>query len=264
MSDTSAASVLPPTTSPDSEPYPLYERLYMVFAVTFCTCLVLTNVIGIKLFQAPHDPTNFALTTGLITYPLTFLLTDIVSEIWGQKRADWMVVLGFLMSLLMLAVVQIAVALPPHHYWEIYDAKGLPFYTSTDEFQHAFESVFAIQGLLLFGSMLAYAVAQLTDNRLFHFWKRFTGGKHLWLRNNGSTIVSQLLDSLIVGSILFFIGMKLSWTAGFETIFTIYAYKLLIALLDTPLVYAGVYVVKKALGFEFHEDVVPPSAAGAA
>lgn len=264
MSDLATDSKVEAPPAVEGDSYPLYERLYMVFAVTFCTCLVLTNVIGIKLFQAPHDPTHVALTTGLITYPITFLLTDIVSEIWGQKRADWMVLLGFLMSLLMLAVVQIAVALPPHHYWEIYNAEGLPFYTSVDEFQTAFESVFAIQGLLLFGSMLAYAVAQLTDNRLFHFWKRYTGGKHLWLRNNGSTIVSQLLDSLIVGSILFFIGMKLSWSAGFETIFTIYAYKLLIAVLDTPLVYLGVYAVKASLGFKFHEDVVPPGSVGVA
>ena len=99
----------------DVRAYPVYERVYLCLAATFVVLLVLTNIIGIKLFQAPFNP-EFALTTGIITYPLTFLCTDIVSEIYGKKRADFMVVLGFLMSLLMLAIVTIAthVAALPH------------------------------------------------------------------------------------------------------------------------------------------------------
>jgi len=225
----------------DEAPYPVSELVYLTLAVTFVTLLVLTNLIGVKLFQAPHDPAHFALTTGILTYPLTFLCTDLVSELYGQRRADAMVVLGFFMSALMVVVVRTAVAVPPHAYWV--PAVGA-YYPDAQGYQHAFESVFSLQGLLLFGSMLAYMVAQLTDNRLYHFWKRYTGGRHLWLRNNGSTMVSQLLDTAIVNSILFYLGMHMDLWVGLRIMGTIYAYKLVIAALDTPFMYLGVALLR--------------------
>ncbi len=237
--------------SVDSAPYPLYERLYLVLAATFVVLLVLTNVVGIKLFQAPLKP-SFALTTGILTYPLTFLVTDIVSEVWGRRRADFMVLLGFLMSILMVLVIQLALAVPPHPYW----VPGVdPAYPTASGYQYAFESVFSLNGLLLMGSMLAYGAAQLCDNWLFHFFKRLTNGKHLWLRNNGSTWISQLVDTAIVNSILFFIGFGWDFATGVGVMATIYVYKLVIAAVDTPLVYAGVYVIKRLLGVRFDEEV---------
>ncbi|MFT6143496.1 MAG: putative integral membrane protein (TIGR00697 family) [Myxococcota bacterium] len=237
--------------SVDAAPYPLYERLYLVFAASFVVLLVLTNIVGIKLFQAPFNP-GLALTTGILTYPLTFLVTDVVSEIWGKRRADFMVFLGFLMSILMLLIVQLALAVPPHPFW----VPGLdPAYPTEAGYQKAFESVFALNGLLLVASMLAYGAAQLCDNWLFHFFKRLTKGKHLWLRNNGSTWISQLVDTTIVNSILFFIGFGMDFATGFSIMATIYVYKLVIAALDTPLVYVGVFIVKRLLGARFDEEV---------
>ena len=122
----------------DGRTYPLYERVYLLLAATFAVLLVLTNIIGIKLFYAPayevtstvlffipSSEAGFALTTGIITYPLTFLITDLVSEIYGKRRADFMVLLGFLMSVLMLVITQIAMRVPAHPYWV--PAEG-PFY----------------------------------------------------------------------------------------------------------------------------------------
>jgi len=245
------------TLAADASDYPIRERVYLLLATTFSVVLVLTNIIGFKLFQAPFKP-DFALTAGIVTYPLTFVITDIVSEVYGKKRADFMVVVGFLMSMLMLAIVQLAVALAPHPYWVPMEA---PFYqdgwiagaggeprTALEGYQHAFHSVFALNGVLLVGSMLAYLCAQLTDNYLFHFWKRLTGGKHLWLRNNGSTMVSQAVDTLVVNSILFFIGFGMDYATGFSIMLTIYLYKLALAVLDTPVVYLGVYVVDRLVG----------------
>lgn len=233
--------------------YPIYERVYLVLAASFVVVLVLTNIIGIKLFRAPFNP-EFALTTGILTYPLTFLITDIVSEIYGRRRADFMVVLGFCMSVLMLCIVQLALLVPEHPYWV---PPNGAFYESAGEYQHAFASVFSLNGVLLFGSMLAYLCAQLTDNRLYHFFKRLTGGKHLWLRNNGSTWVSQLVDTLVVNSILFFIGFGMDFATGFQIMATIYLYKLCLAVLDTPFIYLGVYVVRRIIG------EAEPSAEGA-
>lgn len=227
----------------DVRKYPVYERLYLCFAATFVVLLVLTNIIGIKLFQAPFKP-EFALTTGIITYPLTFLCTDIVSEIYGKKRADFMVVLGFVMSLLMLAIVTIATTVSPHAYWVPMEA---PYFDSVEGYQHAFESVFALNQVLIAGSMLAYLSAQLIDNYLYHFWKRLTKGRHLWLRNNGSTIISQLVDTAVVNSILFYVGFGMDFWVGVKIMATIYVYKVIIAALDTPLIYLGVYTVKEIL-----------------
>lgn len=254
----------------DDRPYPLYERVYLMLAATFAVLLVLTNILGIKLFVAPGydftsnilffipaDVNGFALTTGIITYPLTFLITDLVSEIYGKRRADFMVLVGFLMSVLMLIVAQIALRVEPHTYWvPPPEPQALwffgewipaPFYDSVDDYQHAFASVFSLNGVLLLGSMCAYAVAQLTDNWLYHFWKRLTNGRHLWLRNNGSTMVSQLLDTAIVNSFLFFVAFGWDFWLGVQVMVTIYVYKLIIALLDTPLIYLGVFLLRRIL-----------------
>ena len=278
-----------------NERYSRYERIYLVLAATFVTVLLLTNIIGIKLFQAPFNAT-FALTTGIITYPITFLVTDVVSEIYGHKRANFMVILGFFLSLLMLAIIQIALHVAPHGYWapgeggffadlsgdgaatlvagesahELVKVEGSAdgvtrtTMTPVAAYQHAFESVFALNGLLLFGSMLAYLVAQLIDVRLYHFWKRLTKGRHLWLRNNGSTWISQLVDTAIVNSILFYLGFKMDFWLGVEIMATIYVYKLILAAIDTPLIYLGVYVVKRMLGYRWDEDVIEARAAEAA
>jgi uncharacterized integral membrane protein (TIGR00697 family) len=223
--------------------YPLYEKLYLILASCFAVFLVLTNVLGIKLFRAPHDP-DFALTVGIITYPFTFLITDIVSEIYGKQRANYMVYIGFFMSLLMLALTQFAMYLDPHPFWV--PLKN-PYYPSHTAYQTAYESVFALNGILLFASMLAYMIAQLVDVWLYHFWKDFTQGKHLWLRNNGSTLISQLVDTAIVGSIFFYGGMGMSWGDGLTLMITIYLYKAVLALLDTPLMYLSIWGIKKLL-----------------
>lgn len=242
----------------DSLSYSRYERIYLVLASVFVVSLVMTNVIGIKLFRAPFYP-DFALTTGILTYPITFLVTDIVSEVYGKARANFMVVLGFFMSLVMLGIIQIALAVPPHPYWVPGDS---PFYGTVEEYQHAFESVFALNGILLFGSMLAYLVAQLIDVYLFHFWKRLTDGKHLWLRNNGSTSISQLVDTGIVNSILFFVGFGMDFATGFKIMATIYVYKLALAVIDTPLIYLGVYLVKRSLGLSWDDEISEEALAG--
>lgn len=246
------------TRALDAVAYSRYERVYLVLAATFVVLLVLTNVIGTKLFRSPLDP-GFALTTGILTYPLTFLVTDLVSEIYGKRRADFMVVLGFFMSLLMLFVLQTSVWVVPHPYWVPAEgffadgatrAAGAEAMTGLGAYQHAWESVFSLNGLLLFGSMLAYAVAQFTDNWLYHFWKDLTQGRHLWLRNNGSTWVSQLVDTAIVNSILFYLGFGMEFWQGVEIMGTIYLHKLLIAALDTPVIYAGVWGLERYLGPE--------------
>ena len=144
-----------------SKVYPKSEVAYLVLPSSFAVLLVLTNIIGIKLFQAPayevtskvlffipQDANGFALTTGILTYPLTFLITDVVSEIWGERRANFMVVIGFFMSMLMLGIVTLALAVPAHIYWV---APNNAFgYSGVDEYRTAFSSVFSVNFCLFF------------------------------------------------------------------------------------------------------------------
>ena len=213
------------------------EKAYSLFMVIFITMIVLTNIIGVKLFEI----NSVTLTTGIITYPLTFLITDIVCEVFGKKRASLMVVLGFFASILSLVFINLAVMLPGSEVW-INNSLG---YNSIKDMQNAYESVFTLPGFLISASMLAYLVAQLIDVRIFHYLKKVTNEKKLWLRNNLSTMFSQLIDTIIVNSIFLYFGLNLDWDIIIKIIIASYLFKIIIALLDTPLVYIGVYYTRK-------------------
>jgi len=224
------------------------ESTYSLLVAIFAAILVLTNIIGVKIFTFAPDifpnglfGNSITLTTGIITYPLTFLITDIVSEIYGEKKATRMVFLGFIVSIISLFFIQLAVFLPGSNVWINSDLG----YNTVKEMQNAYESVFTLPGILIVASMTAYLVAQVVDVKIFHFLKRITSGKHLWLRNNLSTSVSQLIDTIIVNSIFLYIGLGLSFNIIFQIIVTTYVFKIIIALIDTPIVYLVVNLLKK-------------------
>ena len=228
------------------------EGLYTFCAAAFAVVLVLTNIVGVKLFLLfPEGGPSWlnggesvTLTSGIITYPLTFLLTDLVAEIWGKKRADLMVVLGFVMSLIMLGIVQLAIWLPPSPVW-INAELGID---ASAGLQHAFVATFFFPGILLAASMSAYLIAQLFDVRLYHFWWRVTRGRHMWLRNNGSTLISQLVDTIIVNSIFLRWGLNWKWEDIGPVIVAVYICKVVLALCDTPLIYLGRSLMRRYLG----------------
>jgi hypothetical protein len=228
------------------------DLLYAFFATLFCVVLVLTNIIGVKLFRVDvgegwswlFGRSSVTLTTGLLSYPITFLVTDLTSEIWGRRKADFMVVMGFLMSGVMLVALEVAKLLPASPLWKNPD----PARFGDLEMQTAFELSFSYPGTLLLASMLAYLVAQLLDVRLYHFWWRLTAGKHLWLRNNGSTLISQLVDTIIVNVIFLRLALDLQWAEIAAIIWAVYLFKAALAALDTPLIYLGRAWMRRYLG----------------
>lgn len=160
------------------------ELAFLVLSGLFLGTMGMLNILGLTRFlqlgQIGSWPVVVAV--GALPYPVTFLCTDLISEIWGEQRANQLVWVGLLLNGWIVLVLWLGGILP-----------GLP--GAPDD------TFFAVQGLA-FGavgaSMAAYMAAQFTDVRLFHFWKRFTGGRALWLRNNGSTLVSQLVDTTAV------------------------------------------------------------------
>jgi uncharacterized integral membrane protein (TIGR00697 family) len=211
-----------------------YELLFAGLMAVFVTLVVLTNTVGVKLFTAG----NMILPVSIIWYPLTFLVTDIVSEVYGARRARFLVVMGFCMSVLLLVFSLVGIALPA---------------ASVYPLQQDYENIFGPVWRLLFASMAAYLLAQLVDVQLFHFLKRLTRGRHLWLRNNGSTMISQLVDSLTVNLIFLYHNPTVfTGTLGdlMGIILGVYLVKIVFAAADTPLCYLGVWAVRRATGID--------------
>ena len=207
------------------------EVFYSFLAGIFLTSLTLGNVVGITKFV---DLGWFVVPAGLLAYPFTFLATDLISELYGRQRAQSIVWVGFSMNVFMLVLMWLGHMLP--------DATGVSGATTT------FEQVYAFMKPNVVASMVAYLVAQSIDVQLFHFWRQLTDGRHLWLRNNGSTMLSQLVDTALILSILYAAGSLGEDVDSIAKLIPLalssYAFKLVFALLDTPLFYAGVYVLR--------------------
>ena len=169
------------------------DQFYLVLTGIFIASLVASNLIFQKFFTWNFLGINFELSVGIIAYPVTFLVTDLISELYGQKRANQVVVSGFFASVFTTLLVLVSV-----------NASAVEWSPIDDM---TFSKVFGLTGPAFFASMVAYLTAQLIDVRIFHFWKRLTKGKHLWLRNNASTIFSQLVDTSVILVILCLAGV---------------------------------------------------------
>lgn len=221
------------------------NNLYLVLSGIFIASLVSCNLIFQKFFEieiwVPFIGSyTFAQSVGLLPYPITFLVTDIISEIYGKKRANQVVTSGLFASIFMLIVVTCADLIPM--------APWSPVDSDT------FHKVFGLSGAAVFASMMAYLFAQYVDIRIFHFWKKLTNGKHLWLRNNASTVFSQFIDTFSVLFLLCFFGV-LSWDMFGVLLLNGFLFKVFFAAFDTPLVYLIVYYLRKEFNLKENEDL---------
>lgn len=218
--------------------------LYFTFCCVLFTTLLLLSNMTMKLFHAPFYP-HLALTSGLITYPITFVITDTVTEIWGCQKARLMVWLAFGMNFLMLIFIKSTLALSAHPTWFIENNRF--GFGSTTDYQIALESVFSVSSYILIGSMVSYVISQLFDIYIFALLKKKTQGRHLWLRNNVSTCLSQLIDTFIMDGIVLYWGLGLSFKTCLSIGIAVYTFKVIFALLDTPVVYFLTHYLKKKL-----------------
>ena len=206
------------------------ERFYMILTAIFIASLVTCNLIFQKFFTWPSlGIPNFALSVGIIAYPITFIVTDLISELYGKRRANQVVLSGFFASVFTVVLVYVAMAVPTA------DISPLDNVT--------FEKVFGLSGPAFFGSMLAYLTAQFIDIRIFHFWKRLTEGKYLWLRNNASTMCSQLVDTSVILVILCSAGV-IPWESFYSLLWMGWMFKVFVALIDTPIIYFCLWLLK--------------------
>lgn len=253
-----------------------YKRdvLFLSLVGIFITSLVLGNIVGTTKFvtifsfvmpewmqaitpSLVRDGSLYTMSipVGLLAYPFTFLATDMISELFGRKKAQLVVWIGFFLNLYMLLLMSVG-----HWFPNTYGVSG-----GLNLFEGVYEFVIANT----IASMIAYLIAQSVDVRLFHFWKRVTKGRYLFIRNNGSTMFSQLVDSTAILSILYFsgnLGDNIT-TLGALGILIInsYLFKFFFALFDTPLIYISVWFFKEydedPEGYSLYEGSLEPIAA---
>lgn len=222
------------------------QLIYLILAALFIASLVTSNLIFQKFFYwYPFDISIFnvklfEVSVGLLPYPITFLITDILSEIYGKKKANQVVIAGIFASFFSLLI--------------IYVSKNVPATSWSQVDDKTFLNVFGAAPLAVFASMMAYLFAQFIDIRVYHFWKNLTKGKHLWIRNNFSTFTSQFIDTFTVLVLLCSFDI-IAWDKFLGLLLGGVLFKIMIAALDTPILYAIVYIFRKKFNLKVGEEI---------
>jgi len=219
----------------------LAQRIYLILGALFIASLVVSNLIFQKFFSFDFFGIyTFELSVGILPYPITFLITDIISEVYGKRKANQVVTAGIFASVFSMGIIYVSSAVPATEWSPVSDA--------------LFNKVFGATVVAVFASMMAYLLAQYIDISIFHFWKRLTKGKHLWLRNNFSTFLSQFVDTFTVLVLLCSFG-KIEWHLFAGLLLSGFLFKVLVAAADTPFLYAAVYVLRRRFGLKIGEEI---------
>lgn len=240
------------------ELYERRERVYLLLAGFFLCAMTLLNVVGLTKFIQLGP---LSLAVGVLPYPITFLCTDLICELYGKRRANDLVIVGFVLNLFIIAVLYLGDQLPGvpaenQPPWQVlFLAKEVPLANGevVSGSKELFHFIYACTAGSVFASMLAYMAAQFFDVQLYHFWKKVTKGKMMWVRNNFSTLLSQLVDSFVVIAVTFG-AMFYRGEIGVEQIMALmgsnYLFKMVAAILDTGPLYLSVHIFKKYLRLE--------------
>lgn len=217
------------------------QLIYLVLAALFIASLVTSNLIFQKFFYwKPFNLYRFEISVGILPYPITFLITDILSEIYGKKKANQVVIAGIFASFFSMLIILVADLVPA--------IDNSPVNNAT------FTKVFGLSALAVLASMLAYLFAQFIDIRIFHYWKNLTRGKHLWLRNNFSTFFSQFIDTFTVLFLLCSFKI-LPWAIFTSLLIGGFLFKIIIAALDTPILYVIVFWFRRKFDLKVGEEI---------
>lgn len=232
-----ALSRTPPTLE-------LRHKVFVILAALQVTALVVANMVGVKLFSFDFAGIDVEHTAGMLPFPITFLLTDLLNEFYGRKATRMVAYIAFGMALFAFVIVSLARLMPI--------LEGIP--GTADE--QSFEMVFGGSAVMNLCSIIAFLFGSLLDIAVFGFFKRLTGGKMVWLRATGSTVVSQLFDSFVITFLYFQVAQAIGGgeVADFDfvirTALTGYVLKFVIAVLLTPAIYAGRGFLRRVVKLE--------------
>lgn len=248
------------------------NRLFLVLGSFFVANAILSEFIGVKLFSVEASMgikkfdislfdvpgLSFNMSAGVLTWPVVFIMTDIINEYFGHKGVRFLSLLTSVLIAYAFFVCYGAIKLVPADFWEMQDVGGgVKMNMNT-----AFGRIFGQGMWIIVGSITAFIIGQIADVLIFHRIKKITGEKKLWLRATGSTLVSQLIDSFVVIYIAFYLNPQYgySWKMVAAIGLVNYTYKFLVALLMTPILYLVHIIIDKFLGPELAHKMVTQAA----
>lgn len=250
------------------------RNLFIVLCGIFLTNAIVAEIIGVKIFSAEKtlglDPVgwvffgdyvlDFNLTAGAVIWPIVFISTDIINEYYGKKGVRRISYMTALFIAYVFVVITVVTQLSPAAFWmevNSVDAEGNPF-----NIDYAFNTIFR-QGLgIILGSLTAFLLGQLIDVYVFQKLRKITGAKMIWLRATGSTLVSQLIDSIVVLWIAFYVFGNWSMEQIIAVGIINYLYKFAVAVLLTPLIYLGRGLIDRYLGEAYSKRMTREAAGG--
>ncbi len=244
------------------------EKLYLVLVCVFLANAIAAEFGGVKIFSVEKllgiSPVNlpffggiifdFNLGVGALIWPFVFIISDLLNEYFGKKGVRQISFITAVLISYLFVVVLSWTKLPPADFWlEVNgaDGHGRPF-----DINYAYNTIFR-QGLgIIVGSIAAFLVSQMIDVHTFHWFRKFTGHKHLWLRATGSTIISQLIDSFIILFIAFYLLGNWSIMQVIQVGILQYTYKVLFAIGLTPVLYLVHFMIDRYLGKEESVEIM--------
>lgn len=236
------------------------QQLYLILSGIFIVNALLAEIIGVKIFSVDALlglPGN--LTAGVIIWPVVFITTDIINEYFGRQGVLRVSFLTVGLILYAFLVILATTKLPPAQFWldvNGKDEQGRPF-----NIEFAYQSIFR-QGLgIIIGSITAFIVGQVLDASVFQWFRRVAGGRYVWLRATGSTLISQLVDSFVVLFVAFYVFGNWTFEQVLSVANTNYWYKFAAAILLTPLLYLAHYLIDRYLGQEETQELQQEAAA---
>lgn len=205
---------------------PRRELFYQILCAMFCVIVVLANVISAKMVPLPF--VQFSIPAGLVIYPLTFFMSALITEFYGTKRAKLAIYIAFAMNLVSFGILELALLLP----------------TESRVEQSTFEAVLGLSGLRIFSSLTAFLIAQMVDVKLYALIRRWSGERYLWLRCNGASCISQMVDTIVIDLLFLYWGLGMGMREVLVIMIFSYVYKSLFSFSTTPLFYLFVLIRK--------------------
>ncbi len=244
------------------------NRLFYILSGIFIANVILAELTGVKIFSLSHflgienwqlpfsgdGKLDMNMSVGILIWPFVFILSDIVNEYFGRTGVQRISILAAILVLYCSIIILISTKLPPAGFWQELNGKDLS--GNPLDINYAYTLIFS-QGIsIIAGSITAFLLSQFVDVYTFHWIRKITGHKKLWLRATGSTVVSQLIDSYVILTVAFYFMGKWSFVQVLQVGTIQYIYKVSFAILLTPLIYLFHYIIDKYLGGKKAEEVI--------
>jgi len=249
------------------------SRLLLILGAFFVANAILSEFIGVKIFSVEETlgfkkfdinlfgvpDLSFNMSAGVLTWPIIFIMTDIINEYFGVKQVRFLSILTSVLIGFAFLVVWLAMKLQPADFWIINKVNGQEVNMIS-----AFDAIFGQGMWIIVGSITAFLIGQMVDVLIFHRIKKFTGEKALWLRATGSTLFSQLIDSFVVIFIAFYLNPAYHWSWQMVAAIGLvgYTYKFIVALAMTPILYVVHGIIDRYLGKDLAHRMIKMAGRG--